>query len=113
LNLKTAISSVFKVLAIVLVIAVLLPSAVKLNHIFTHHEHEVCDEKDALQTHFHELDVECDFYKFKLTTQYYFQNELTTTIDAIDNFKISVSQYEFVSNYQKRHTALRGPPQMI
>ena len=113
MNFKTVISSIFKGLAVVLVLAVLLPSAVKFNHIFTHHSHKVCDNDDSTNTHFHKSDFDCDFYKFKLTTQFYFQNELVTLKSPDENFKITDSQYEFVSDYQKLQRALRGPPQMI
>jgi hypothetical protein len=99
------------VFAIVLVLAVLLPSVVKLTHVFNHHKHEVCNEK--FDTHFHQSDLECDFYKFKLTTQYYFKNNLIQMVSIETNFKITDSQYEFASNYQKLQTALRGPPRLI
>ena len=53
-------------LSIVLLCALLFPSAVKLTHAFKNHKHEICDgEKTA---HFHEVDIDCDFYKFTLTT---------------------------------------------
>lgn len=94
-------------------LAVLFPSAVKLTHAFSHHTHTVCNDDNSLATHFHEADIDCDFYKFKLTTQFYFQNKLVTLKSPDENFKITDSQYEFVSDYQKLQTALRGPPQMI
>ena len=96
-----------------LVLTVLLPSAIKLTHAFNHHEHEVCDTDNAHQTHFHEADLDCDFYKFKLTSQYYYQSKPIEFTSIDSNFKISDSQYEFISDYQKLQTALRGPPQLI
>ncbi|MBF8149599.1 hypothetical protein ITJ86_06795 [Winogradskyella sp. F6397] len=96
-----------------LVLAVLFPSAVKLNHAFSHHTHNVCDDDGSLTTHFHEADIDCDFYKFKLTTQFYFKNKLDTLVSEEENFKITNSQYEFVSDFQKLQTVLRGPPQLI
>lgn len=96
-----------------LLLAVLLPSAVKLSHAFNHHTHEVCESDNDSQTHFHESDIDCDFYKFKLNTQYYSKLTPTNLVSIDNNFKITTSQYEFVSDYQKLQTALRGPPQMI
>lgn len=96
-----------------LVLAVLLPSVTKLTHAFTHHKHEVCDTDNKHETHFHESDLNCDFYKFKLTTQYYLPLNSIQLLLVKNNFKITDSQYEFVSDYQKLQTALRGPPQLI
>ncbi len=105
--------SVFKALAILLVLAVLFPSVIKLTHTFTHHQHEVCDSDNKHQAHFHESDLDCDFYKFKLTSQYYVQLKPIHLVPINNNFKITSSQYELVSDYQKLQTALRGPPQLI
>lgn len=113
MNVTTFITVVFKTSALVLALAVLFPSVVKLSHAFTHHSHYVCEDDNSLDTHFHETDIDCDFYKFKLTTQFYFQNEVVALTSIEKNFKISDSQYEFVSDYQKLQMALRGPPQMI
>ena len=108
MNLKTVVSSVYKVLAIMLVLVVLFPSVVKLTHAFNHHNHEVCNEK--FDTHFHQSDLECDFYKFKLTTQYFFNSKAIQFVSIECNFKITDSQYAFVSDFQKLQTTLRGPP---
>ncbi len=96
-----------------LLLAVLLPSVVKLTHAFNHHKHEVCDSDKTHQTHFHESDLDCDFYKFKLTTQYYPELTPTNLSSIYNNFKITSSQYEFSSDFQKLQPALRGPPQLI
>ncbi|WP_155087395.1 hypothetical protein [Winogradskyella ouciana] len=114
MRIKTIITSLFKVLAFTLALSVLLPTAVKLSHVFNHHEHEVCENDDAdKSTHFHEFDLDCDFYKFKLTSQFYFKLKLEDFKVFEDNYKITNSQYEFVSTFQKLQTALRGPPQLI
>ncbi len=100
-------------LAIMLVLAVLLPSVVKLTHAFNHHKHEVCDNDNKHQTHFHASDLDCDFYKFKLTTQYYSKLEPIQLVLIKNNFKITNAQYAYISDYQKLQTSLRGPPQLI
>ena len=56
-----------------LILAVLLPSVIKLTHSFNHSKHEVCDNDNEQQTHFHETDLDCDFYKFKLTKIQFFK----------------------------------------
>ncbi|WP_299109610.1 hypothetical protein [uncultured Winogradskyella sp.] len=112
MNLKTVISSIFKGLAVVLVLAVLLPSAVKFNHIFTHHSHKVCDNDDSTDTHFHVSDFDCDFYKFKLTNNLFL---------VFNNYEISPkntapqqlsSYYISLNNYQQLLRFVRGPPQV-
>lgn len=113
MRIKTIITYLFKVLAFTLALSVLFPTAVKLSHVFNHHEHEVCENDNNLNTHLHKLDLDCDFYKFKLTSQFYFKLKLEDFKVFEDNYKITNSQYEFVSNFQKLQTALRGPPQLI
>lgn len=100
-------------MAIVLILAVLIPSVVKLTHAFNHHHHMVCVDDLNHSTHFHQLDLDCDFYKFKLSNQFYFESNHKTLQDNEDNFKIIASQYQFVSDYQKLQTALRGPPKTV
>lgn len=73
----------FKIAAIVLLLAVLMPSAVKFTHIFENHKHEVCT--DYSTKHMHEINLECEFFKFKLNTQYYTILE-DTKIIILDNY---------------------------
>jgi hypothetical protein len=95
------------------VLAVLLPSAVKLTHVFNHHNHEVC-ENDATDnaTHFHQLDVDCEFYKFKLNTNYY-SGVYTIETPSENNFsKNDTCLYLFLRTHQQNTTHLRGPPNL-
>jgi len=97
--------------AIILIATLLTPSFVKLSHAFLNHEHNVC--LDYQKTHFHEFDLDCEFYKFKLSKQ--FSHELVdyALVLAPANFQIATSQYHFVSEYQYLQTSLRGPPALI
>lgn len=89
----------------------LLPSAIKVSHAFNHYKHEVCLGEKT--THFHKADLECKFYNFKLTQNYlvahYSINAFKTKIVSIK----TVSQYTFLSSYQKPHFSLRGPPSLV
>lgn len=101
----------YKISLIILIIALLVPSFVKLAHAFEVHKHEIC--KTPQKNHYHELDLECEFYKFKLSTAFNFQPEeyrfLTTNqITQVANFYKSL-----YSNLQIEQTTLRGPPQLI
>ncbi|MBU2928905.1 hypothetical protein [Winogradskyella psychrotolerans] len=110
MNLKTVLTSIFKTLAFLLVLAVLLPSAVKLSHVFTHHTHKVCENDQSLDTHFHEADVECNFYKFKLTNNLFLvinNYELASTKTAVTQLP---SYYTSLKNYHYLISFVRGPP---
>ncbi len=98
----------FKGFTILLVLAILLPAAVKVAHVFENHKHEVCINKST--THFHSLDLECEFYKFKLATYVFQVPENFNFLDVQDNHKIATSQYFFLSPFQQLHFSLRGPP---
>jgi len=101
----------FKYIAIVLLLAVMLPSAVKFTHVFENHKHEVC--LDNITSHMHETDVECEFYKFKLNTQYYTFFEISF-LNIEDNFlKINNTLYNFKYNHQQLSYSLRGPPFLV
>lgn len=102
---------IIKSLAIILVLAVLLPAAVKFNHIFENHKHEVCDNPQ--DTHFHNIDLDCEFYKFNLNTVYTITFKEISFGFTEDNHNILSSQYEFVSAFQKLPFSLRGPPQLV
>ena len=102
-----------KVLAITLVLAVLLPSAVKLTHAFNHHTHEVCESDNDFKTHFHQSDVECDFYKFKLSENQFF---ILSEYNQKAHFQFSKDNLDYYisfNNYQQLTRFLRGPPQLV
>ena len=97
-----------KVAALLLVLALITPSIVKFTHVFNHHKHEVC--LGELQTHLHELNTDCNFYKFKISKpfsftayQYHLQTEKI-------NHDLNESQFEFISDFQRLQNNLRGPP---
>lgn len=102
---------IFKIVTLTLVATLLVPTALKFAHIFTHHKHDICLGEKS--THLHELNIDCDFYKFKLSNNFtlaFFNFNLFTPKEK--PLKI-VSQYQFLSDYQRLQTALRGPPHLI
>lgn len=113
MNIKTVITSVFKTLAITLVLAVLLPSAIKLTHAFNHHTHEVCESDNESKTHFHESDIDCDFYKFKLTKNQFFVLSKYEKSAEFQFSKQKLDYYISFNNYQQLTRFLRGPPQLV
>ena len=93
---------------LLLVLCILAPTAVKLSHAIYEHEGLECTATGAV--HVHEIEFDCDFHKFKLSTQYY------TVPLKLDVKMVAVKQvhhtdfYISLSKFQKRHFALRGPP---
>lgn len=106
LRIKEHIAS--KVLVVLLTIVLVTPLVVKLYHIFEDHNHEIC--KTPNKTHFHELEIDCEFYNFKLNTQFNLSIK-SVIIPALKEITQSItSQYHFISDYQQLHFSLRGPP---
>lgn len=98
----------FKGLTLLLVLVFLLPSAVKAMHIFEKHQHEVClGESD---THFHTLDVDCEFYKFKINIPFTTPENSAVIIYFPQITSRTPTHYAFLSDYQSLHFSLRGPP---
>lgn len=102
---------IFKLATLLLTVTLLLPSAVKFSHVFSHHEHEIC--YGEYQTHMHNLDLDCSFYKFKLSSQFTIPNFSFEIINTQYDFNLVKSQYLFLSEYQALHFSLRGPPQLV
>jgi hypothetical protein len=110
-NLKEHIA--FKILAIALIITIAIPSVIKFSHVFTHHKHkhEIC--KGERTTHLHEIDLDCEFYKFKLNNNFTLPQYSTAIFIENNQSKEVSNQYLFLSNYQRLHFSLRGPPMSI
>ena len=102
---------IFKTLTIVLVISLITPTLVKITHVFEDHKHEVCLGEQL--AHLHTLDLECEFYKFKINNTFTFKVLHYNLLSIINNHKTFNSQYQFISEYQRLSFALRGPPQLV
>lgn len=86
----------------------LLPSAIKVGHVFENHKHEVCIDNST--THLHTLDLDCEFYKFKIGNQTYpiLENHEFYILEPTQ--QLTVNSYNFLSQFQRLHFSLRGPP---
>lgn len=85
-----------------------VPTAVKTLHIFAHQHHKVCIA--GSKVHIHQVDLDCDFHKFQLNTNTSFLNyTLSLFVKKEASLKI-ISQYGFISEFQRLQTTLRGPP---
>lgn len=101
----------FKILSILLLITILTPSVVKLMHVFENHAHEVCI--DNQKTHLHTLDLECEFYKFKVNNTFTLPNIKVDFLVLKVDYKLIQSEYSFETNYKPLHFSLRAPPQLV
>jgi len=101
----------FKILSIVLLVTILTPSAVKLAHVFQNHKHEVCLEQH--KTHLHTLDLECEFYKFKVNNTFTIPAFTVEIVVLKKDHKPILSQYSYVSHFKPLHFSLRAPPQLV
>lgn len=93
-----------------LVVTLLMPTGFKFSHIFTHHQHEICNGES--QTHLHKSDLDCSFYQFNLSTPFTIPSFEYQFIFVEDNHQNHDEVYSFLSEYQRLHFSLRGPPQI-
>lgn len=103
--------TLYKIVALTLALTLLLPTAVKFNHAFTHYRHFVCHDEQT--THLHKLDLDCKFYDFKLTQNYYVPLFNFEVFTPTHSYQKVTSPYVFLSNFKKLHFSLRGPPALI
>lgn len=96
-----------------LTLAVLLPSVLKLSHSLNHHKHQTCDEDTKHTTHFHKTDIDCDFYKFKLSENHFFK--YYDYIEELEIVSLKVVTHYYISyhNNQQLTRFARGPPQLV
>ena len=102
---------VINVFAILLTVSIAVPSIVKFAHIFEDHKHEVCTNNTS--THFHEFDVECEFYKFKVPIQYLSTIDVSNTIETITITNKVYNHYTLLTSTKFNLFELRGPPSRI
>jgi len=101
----------FNFIAILLIVSLLLPAAVKFTHAFSHHKHEVCLGQST--THLHKYDVDCNFYKFQLNKNFKLDVFNIDFFILKENTLKITSEYRFLSYFQPLHFSLRGPPSLV
>ncbi len=101
----------FKVVILILALAILTPTAIKFGHIFSKHKHEICH--DESQDHLHKNYPDCNFHKFKLSSLF------TIPVIATECFSVRydkvkpVSEYLFFDNNLELLNNLRSPPFLV
>ncbi|WP_372757655.1 hypothetical protein [Mariniflexile sp.] len=103
---------IFKSLGLMLALTLLVPIGVKFSHIFANHHHDICKGEKA--THLHEINTDCDFYKFKLsTTYYYLAFEYSGFIETPLHSDPIITSYNYLKNHWQLPFSLRGPPNLV
>ena len=108
-KLKTHIG--FKISTLILVTALLVPSFVKLAHAFENHKHEVCITPQ--KSHYHEFDLDCEFYKFKKANQFHLNNINEFEFFVAEYKSATISPYKHLISHRKLSFSLRAPPKVF
>ena len=104
---------IFRILTLCLVATLFFPVAKKLGHIFEHHDHVVC--KGGNSTHIHQVDLDCEFQKFNLKSNYLHSSiHFELTEGGVSYFKTDFYlKYKFLYNHRPLSFSLRGPPFLV
>ena len=102
---------VLNVFAILLTVSIAVPSIVKFTHIFEDHKHEVCTNYNT--THFHEFDVDCEFYKFKIPIQTISDINISNTLEFDIITSKVYNHYTLLPSLEFNSFKLRGPPAVL
>ncbi len=99
-----------RVVSVFLMYTLLLPFAMKLDHVFENHTHSVCDSK--IESHFHTDEFDCDFLNYK-TNQIGYLNFTSSQDILLKEYVVKnfVIQNTFYQN-EKVTSLLRGPPSL-
>lgn len=101
----------FRIATLLVAVCLMTPILVKFSHTFSDHKHEVCVGEN--QSHFHEIDMDCEFFKFNInlnTFIVFFNYNLKSSFDT------SVSEtlyYTYLKSHQQLTDPLRGPPSLL
>ncbi len=100
-----------KAISAVLLLALLFPFALELDHVFQNHQHSACNSK--INKHFHEDEVDCQFYNYKNNPVRYAsllefkEPQKKVLLNLVESYQSYFFQENFSSFY------LRGPPSCV
>lgn len=72
------------------------------------HQEQLCTDTNAV--HVHNVELDCDFQKFKVSPQHYPNFASIQKNHIVEVKEKDTNSYSFLSKYQKLHFALRAPP---
>lgn len=103
---------VYRVSALVLAFAFLLPLAVNFIHNIEHeHQYELCDNPN--ETHLHKLEKDCDYCKFKLNQNHHSIETNLELVRVVISTAPIYTSYSYQHNYQHVSFSLRAPPVLV
>ncbi|MFK7781992.1 hypothetical protein [Psychroserpens sp.] len=102
---------VFRIATLFVVVVLLTPIIVKVSHAFSDHEHEIC--LGVNQSHFHEIDMDCEFFKYKINHNSYFVFFSYNLKSSLETNISETTYYSFLKSHQHLTSYLRGPPQFL
>jgi len=89
-------------------VLILIPSAVSFSHIFTDHDHALCD--NYAEQHYHAKSIDCDLHKFHKNPALTIElPEYELVIENVAPEQI-FDYYKFLNEYEPLSFDLRGPP---
>jgi len=94
--------------SICIIVCLLTPYFIKINHGINEHQKAHCSLEGSL--HIHNVEFDCDFDHYQLSTLFYPKLHVEDFFKAPKITKVSVNNYTFLSKYQSLHFVLRGPP---
>lgn len=101
----------FRLCAMLLVATLLIPTAVKVAHIFKTHHHVFCTAKH--EKHLHNYDFDCQFYKFHVNASFTLPNFHFEVPEIFQPSKAIEAPYVALIEHEDLHFSLRGPPALI
>ena len=102
---------VLNVFAAILTISIVIPSAVKFAHAFENHQHEVCTNFST--THLHQLDIDCEFYKFKIPIQTFENTNFSSSLKIPLITNKVYNHYTLLKSLKFSLFEHRGPPALM
>lgn len=103
---------VFKISSFVLMLSLFVPSVVSFIHDIQHeHTYLMCDNSG--ETHLHNEAEECNFFIFKLNTEYHSINTGHSIAMLVFPTERIYTLYSFPYNHQNLSYSLRAPPFLV
>lgn len=93
--------------AVLLTLALMLPTGVQFAHVFDGHEHVACNE---LKVHLHEDKIDCDLCDFQLSSFDYQVSEYSETHLVLISSEKDIFYTSFIGAEDNGSITLRGPP---
>ena len=98
----------FSFVSILILLALAIPDVAKISHAVYKHKEQTCLKKGTV--HFHEAEFDCDFHKYHITTYFYPEAINYTILIPEHSVNQNKNYYFLLSEFQKLHFSLRGPP---